>query len=320
MHTRTHARLLVASKPKSDVVPLMTFELVYPRFIHPQMRAHRSIAQNVASNRARPTKKLIEQVSADPVPFRWRFRAESGMQPSTKEVPEGTAIAASRLEEVARKVVVETAALLDRMDMAKELVNRLLEPWQWCESVATASLDRWLAFCALRNHEEAQLEIRELAKLIEEECLAVNDKVQITDTHVPYLADTDEERTEIGLLISPLCTSGQTADATTENYSNLYDTYFKLVQYAVSVARCARVSYTPFDNRKRSIAKDLRLFLKLVTAAPPHASPLEHVAFYAPAGSASSLYSNWTSLRHDHAVLARTIQCVKRIMYSPSTF
>lgn len=45
----------------------------------------------------------------------------------------------------------------------------------------------------------------------------------------------------------------------------------------VSAARCARVSYLTHDG-VRDVREDVHLYQRLVTAVPPHWSPLEHVA------------------------------------------
>jgi thymidylate synthase ThyX len=45
----------------------------------------------------------------------------------------------------------------------------------------------------------------------------------------------------------------------------------------ISAARCARVSYLTHDG-KRDPYEDLAMYERLITADPPHASPLEHVA------------------------------------------
>ncbi len=46
---------------------------------------------------------------------------------------------------------------------------------------------------------------------------------------------------------------------------------------AISVARCARVSYLTHEG-ERDVDKDLALHDKLRAGDPPHASPFEHVA------------------------------------------
>jgi hypothetical protein len=49
------------------------------------------------------------------------------------------------------------------------------------------------------------------------------------------------------------------------------------IQVKISAARCARVSYLTHDG-VRDVRKDLELYTRLISASPPHASPLEHVA------------------------------------------
>ena len=66
----------------------------------------------------------------------------------------------------------------------------------------------------------------------------------------------------------------------------------------VSAARCARVSYLTHDG-VRDVAKDLELYDRLVTARPPHWSPLEHVATpAAPDAAVPGNFRGWQQLRH----------------------
>ena len=51
----------------------------------------------------------------------------------------------------------------------------------------------------------------------------------------------------------------------------------KFTCVAMSIARCARVSYLNHDGTY-SVHKDMDLFKKLKNAMPPHLSPFEHVA------------------------------------------
>ena len=68
----------------------------------------------------------------------------------------------------------------------------------------------------------------------------------------------------------------------------------------VAVARSARVSYLTHSG-ERSFDEDINLFHRLVTADPPHWSPLEHVAqpgYRNPPGN----FDHWMQLRHHHGM------------------
>jgi hypothetical protein len=68
---------------------------------------------------------------------------------------------------------------------------------------------------------------------------------------------------------------------------------------AISVARCARVSYLTQEN-KRDLMEDVKLFFRLRDHKPAHASPFEHVARPV-LPSEVYHYSNfrgWNQLRH----------------------
>jgi thymidylate synthase ThyX len=257
-----------------DECDLITFQLRYPRCIHAQVLMHRSFARNAASNRARPVTAMVDDVVArDWVPA-WRLRAQRGMQPSAEPVPDDVARVATSLWRAARAAAVDAASRLADLRIAKELANRVLEPFQLIDVVMTGTRSAWDAFVDLRSHDTAQTEIRHLALDIAA-ALVQADLFASSGHHLPYTDPT--YRIEVGGVD---------------------------VTEAVAVARCARVSYRPFDRAQgEDFAADLDLFHRLVTARPMHASPLEHVARPVSV-EPGQLFSAWTTLRHDPQWLA----------------
>jgi hypothetical protein len=70
--------------------------------------------------------------------------------------------------------------------------------------------------------------------------------------------------------------------------------------FLVSAARCARVSYTPFDERQPNVGKDAQLAARLLAADPPHMSPFEHATVTPTLYSAASnrpLFDGWVTAR-----------------------
>jgi hypothetical protein len=108
----------------------------------------------------------------------------------------------------------------------------------------------WANFYSLRDHEAAAPEIQALAIAMREAMDASNpDVLPFHEWHLPYV--TNDEVT----------------------HYNSYDCCL------LSTARCARVSYAPFDNDgKVDIEADLRLADRLIGSSPLHASPAEHQA------------------------------------------
>ena len=139
---------------------ITTYELEYPRFVHAEFMTHRLFSRNAASSRAIPITKTIEQVRNTPaIPIHWGEN-QPGMQ--AKEELGGNA-----LEQVqttwnhASKVASMLAGVMDHHKAHKQIVNRLLEPFQFIKVVCTAT--EFENFFWLRSHEDAQPEIKELS-------------------------------------------------------------------------------------------------------------------------------------------------------------
>lgn len=239
----------------------------YHNFVANGMVVHNS--KSSASSRARPSKKVIADVRANPfIPEEWGAN-RPGMQ--------ATEMLGEVEQRIARGVWVQslnralvTANELAELGVHKQLVNRVLEPYMWHTSLITGT--EWSNFFALRDHEDAQPEMRETARAMK---AAYNNSTpefkEVGEFHVPYTSDDEEFET--------------------------------LWQRALaSAARCARVSYLNHDGSKPDIEKDLTLFDKLRKSG--HMSPMEHVAianYGVKTGlQARSLESNlkgWTQLR-----------------------
>jgi thymidylate synthase ThyX len=231
---------------------LTTMELTYPRFIHAEFMTHRAFSRNAASSRAIPIKDMIEMVKENPaMPVFWG-KNKRGMSP-VKEIEDVEAAKKIWLE--ARDKAVAYAEWLNDLNVHKQIVNRVLEPWKLITVICTAT--EWSNFFALRDHQDAQQEIAELAKKMR---IAMDTSIpQSRIIHTPYL--TKEDITEIWY------------------NTNEEIKAFKNTCSMISVARCARVSYLTHDG-KRDHEKDLTLYDRLLTGSGHgHWSPFEHVAF-----------------------------------------
>lgn len=238
---------------------LTTFKLRYPKFIHSEFMTHRVISRNASSSRAIPTAKLIEEVRSDalraaPV---WWGKNQPGMQaPEELDLPSraGTQNAWSA---AAYDATVWAERLLE-IGAHKQIVNRLLEPFSHINVIATAT--EWDNFFGLRLHPDAQPEMRALAMEMNKAKRASNPiKLRPGQWHLPFIHE--EERNE---------------EFAFQGDGNLSRSPLDEAR-AVSVARCARVSYESFDTgRKSTVEEDLKLFERLLTSG--HWSPFEHQA------------------------------------------
>lgn len=241
---------------------LTTIEAQFHRFILAEVNTHRAFSRNSASSRAIPTKKLIEQVRTNPaLPLEFGTN-KPGMQ-AGPEVADPFLMTAHW--NYAAQGSAARAELLSEYGVHKQVVNRMLEPFMWHKAIITSTEAGWTNFFNQRISPLAQPEINALALAIKNAMvLSTPTLLSYGQWHTPYVSE--------GL-------TGATARK-------------------VSAARCARVSYLTHDG-KHDIDKDLELYEKLVTADPPHWSPLEHVAIAAytfefPVGN----LDDWTQLRH----------------------
>ena len=226
---------------------LTTFELEYHRYIHSEVMTHRLFSRNAASSRAIPIDKIIEQVEANPaIPIVWGIN-QSGMQ-ANKNHGIIASVACTWVWRKAAKAAAKSARLLQKLNVHKQLVNRILEPFQVMKTVVTAT--EFDNFFWLRCHKDAQPEIHALADAMYQEYM-YNRPVKLGEGewHTPYVGDG---------FWTPKVTNGLTLEEAQK----------------VSSSCCAQVSYRKLDD---SIEKATKIYDQLVTMTPVHASPFEHI-------------------------------------------
>lgn len=240
----TTSAKIIADSISDSQIRITTMELCYPLIAHAEFMTHRMFSRNAASNRAIPTRKIIDQVEKNPfVPTYWG-KNQPGMQAIQRLREMEMQHCESEWHDAAENSI-KSAKYLASQGLHKQIVNRLLEPFQWVKVIVTAT--EWDNFFKLRLHPDAQPEIQELAKCMKMAMDNSNPKeLKHGEWHLPYLADGDFLKT------------------TKDNLVKL------------SVARCARVSYLNHDNENPDIDKDIALADKLLEAG--HMSPFEHQA------------------------------------------
>lgn len=243
---------------------ITTFELVYPRFIHSEFMTHRVFNRNASSSRAIPTSKFIEQVRNEPVmPSHWG-KNQKGMQ-AFEELSEDQRSDAIFIWNQAASSAATYAEMLRRGQVHKQIVNRILEPFTHIRVVVTST--SWANFYGLRDHKDAQPEIRELAQAMRKaHDESVPSKLSQGEWHLPYIGFPDRSAAY----------SHCKHRRITRDEPSATEVYGLLLK--VSAARCARASYNNFEGRPSTIEEDLGLFAKLVENQPIHASPTEHQA------------------------------------------
>lgn len=258
---------IIADSVSEIGIRLTTMQLKVPKFILAQFNTHRMFSRNARSSRAVPTKVLLEEIKHDPVlPVRWG-KNQPGMQ-ADEELRilvrnEAYAVWCRALMDASKH-----AEVLADLGAHKEIVNRLIEPFCWAHVVVTAT--DWKQFFRLRLDKHAQPEMRTLAEAMDK-ALSESDPVAIPcgSWHLPYVSNAEITRFAPGYL----CWDPR----------------------KVSAARCARVSYKPFDGENADTQKDIALAESLLN--DKHMSPFEHVATPLPVSQYCANFRGWASYR-----------------------
>lgn len=219
---------------------------------------HRLFSRNAASSRAIPISRVIENIQADTAkPLHWG-KNKRGML-ADEEVNNcvwilGKLYKRETAWNMSRDHAIHHAKMFSDAGYHKQIVNRLLEPYQMIKVICSAT--EYDNFFHLRNHKDAQPEIHTLAKMMSE-AYTMNKPVKLDmfEWHLPYI---DQE------------TRDQCVEYALENGEDL-----NTVMLKVSASCCAQVSYRKLNP---SIDKALKIYDKLVSCTPVHASPFEHQA------------------------------------------
>lgn len=232
-------------------VRIITMELEYPRFIHSEFMTHRVFSRNAASSRAIPIDTMMKQVELKPaMPVHWGLN-QSGMQ-ANNEVKVSKKKCVDAWCDAAESAV-DSAKKLQELGLHKQIVNRVLEPFQMMKTVVTST--EWDNFFMLRDHKDAQPEIAELARRMREAQDASSTFLICSDEwHVPYVSRKRGVHGEIVYYVGKDIISEEDA-------------------LKVSASCCAQVSYRKND---KGIEKALMIYDRLVNTTPVHASPFEH--------------------------------------------
>ena len=223
-----------------------------------EVMTHRMFSRNSSSSRAIPVSKVIDQVRNNPaMPIHWG-KNQAGMQ--AKEELQGiTKIAVKDSWIEAAKEIARRAEIMSQAGLHKQVVNRMLEPFQTMKVIITAT--EWNNFWWLRDHPDAQPEIQKLARVMKGEYdYSKPQRLEFGMWHLPYI-------------FSRLDSTGTQqyyfSDKTEQEEYSLEEAI------KISCSSCAQVSYRKLDT---SLEKAQDIYKRLVQSEPVHASAFEHVA------------------------------------------
>jgi len=254
---------LVAYSVSPQGKKIATFELTYHRYIHGEFMTHRLFSRNAMSSRAVPVAKMLDAIRQAPaMPIHWG-KNQPGMQAKEEcdEIIENCFSYFNREDwwQSAKDEMIEYAEGFASAGYHKQIVNRLVEPFQMMKTVMTATeLDN---FFWLRLDEDAQPEIFELARCVRE-CLEKSEPelLQPGEWHTPYVLHKNTAQRGVLYYLQ----DGQDLKFISKEEA-----------LAISSSCCAQVSYRNLDN---TYDKAMAIYGRLLSGAKVHASPFEHQA------------------------------------------
>lgn len=222
----------------------ITMRITLPRIVLAEFNTHRKLAKNTSSSRAIPIMKMLKHAWDNMFyPVHWGAN-QAGMQ-AHHELTGVRKILSKKMWRLAGVGAITSAYLLNKIGVHKQITNRLIENFTYITVIFTTT--DILNFLSLRNHPDAQPEIRVLAECIQEEINKSSPTLlKKGEWHLPLIRD--EER--VGKSVEEL--------------------------RLISAARCASTSYQTVDGKFMTSEKALEIASKLTNSTPIHASPFEH--------------------------------------------
>lgn len=222
---------------------IVTWELLFPRYIHAELLTHRVFARNASSSRATPLKVTLAEVRDNPMFFNHVGINQSGMVADVELCPQRRTEFFEDWKALASLVADKVEAMSDRYGIHKQVLNRALEPFLPIRVIVTTTETE--NFFKLRLAKNAQPEIRDLARCMYES-MSLKEASQKC-FHLPY----------------------------SEYFPHAKGNYEKLVRCTCA---CARVSVGKQNGRETRFYEDEAFFWRLFDNG--HLSPFEHCARY----------------------------------------
>lgn len=272
----------------SNGVRLTTAKLTFPRSILAEFNTHRMFSRNAASSRAIPVEKMLAQIEHDP--FIPEFRKNSKGMQGFEELKDNVQRSAKTAWLSAAEHMVHVAEVMsdkDTLNIHKQYVNRLLEPWMWATVVVTAT--DWDNMFAQRVHEMAEPSFNKIATMLKKAMkLSEPKELKSHEWHMPYvpqseIVDLGQEYDLYTGDISRSISHSEVFEYLREklgenNFCYPSARYVNRFWQDVSVGRLAKLSYNNLETGKVDVLNDIRLAVQLSMARPGHWSPFEHVA------------------------------------------
>lgn len=311
--TQISAEVIAHSK-NSFGDELISYKLIFPRFILAEFNKHRMFSSNTSSSRAIPISRMIKAVKEDPVvPIAWQ-KGHRGMQGNEYHTEEDSKVL-DRLWLTSLSDSLQIVEKLDENNVTKQICNRLLEPFMWVTMVATMEKSALENMFKLRcpryvdedgkvffsknefkyksrlaveeyhypdsnlgwrklNKGEAEIHFMDLAEKMHDAYNESEAKLLSPGEWHIPWNDVLEEKFDLDSE-SPYCQKG-IGVISSEVSDHLR--WVNDIKVKIATVMAARTSYTIINQSDMSISRMLEIYDGLIKAKPLHASPMEHCA------------------------------------------
>lgn len=301
--SRISAKIIGHSiSPKGE--ELISYELVFPRYILPEFNTHREFSRNSASSRAIPYEKMVKSIEDNLfIPIAWQL-THTGMQ-GREYITEPTTIEyLIKQHKFQFNMIKDSTYRMYTNGVTKQILNRYLEPYMWHKVIMTTSkpgLDNFFNLrCPQYLFEPADKVFRSRNEWIDmwnstfKVGEDVSRKAEYTDWDDLFFLQQNQADGEIHIsLLAEAMWDAYNESKPQElkegeyhipysndiNFTELTTELSLEDKIKVAIGMCARVSYTTVDDSSKPTSETyIRIYNKMVNAEPFHASPFEHVA------------------------------------------
>jgi len=308
---------IIADSTNEHGQRITTYVLTYPRFIHAECKTHRVLSnddsfyedtslmneemfsRNAASSRAIPAAKMIKDIEEDPfIPVAFQ-KAHSGMQGTEYFEGDDERLMRLRWTNSLKNSILSARTLLEE-GLTKQIINRILEPYQWYTCIVTAT--EYDNFFELRC---PQYEFNGVKHKSKKDCIKYyeDDEVQARlsnhsdlewlklnkgqgEIHISLLAEamwdarneSKPKQLKVGEWHIPFgdkFDSARICELYKGEERHIPFNFIQDCRMKIATSRCARVSYLNFEG-KDNYEADIKLYDRL--KAMGHLSPFEHCA------------------------------------------
>lgn len=305
---RISAKVIAHSKsPQGE--ELISYELVFPRYILPEFNTHREFSRNSASSRAIPYEKMIRSIEENMfIPVAWQ-KSHSGMQGKEYITEQHTIDYLIKQHKFQFSMIKDSTYRMHTNGVTKQILNRYLEPFMYHKVIVTTSKPGLENFFNLRcplylNEYEEGIDSARSRKdfviklqkryptnweLELKEFFGIQGNTDLLEWLRINKADAEIHISLLAEAMWDAYNESNPKDLLAGEYHIPYGEDIQFIELTtglsledkikVSIGMCARVSYTPVGDDTIPTAKTyINIYDKMVNAEPFHASPFEHVA------------------------------------------